>query len=68
MNSILLAKAFSSFILANTALCLNLLLVREKPTLCYKGRKETEKKKPLQQCFVAVASVMCFATPASKQG
>ncbi|PJI26705.1 hypothetical protein CTM58_00460 [Prevotella intermedia] len=44
MNSILLAKAFSSFILANTALRLNLLLVEKSRLYVIKARKKQKKE------------------------
>ncbi|PDP60016.1 hypothetical protein [Prevotella intermedia] len=44
MNSTVLAKAFSSFILANTALCLNLLLVEKSRLYVIKAEKKQKKE------------------------
>ncbi|ATV28753.1 hypothetical protein CTM63_06195 [Prevotella intermedia] len=44
MNSIFLAKTFSSFILANTALCLNFLLVKKSRLYVIKAGKKQKKE------------------------
>jgi len=44
LNSIFLAKAFSSFILANTAPRLNLLLVKKSRLYVIKAGKEQKKE------------------------
>ncbi|APW34894.1 hypothetical protein BWX40_08700 [Prevotella intermedia] len=44
MNSIFLAKAFNSFILPNTALRLNLLLVKKSRLYVIKAEKKQKKR------------------------